>query len=255
MVHLSQLYVTTGKTIALTIWTFVGRVMSLLFNTLDLPQLSCQEAISSDFIAVIICIPIYIMIIDIQQTVFVNDLSTNSINRSLSSCDCGCQDQPYIFSHLFTWLHQVFAMPCKIFHCRGAGSAGPQHVGLQFPNEGLNLCPLILNHWTTREVPGLAILMSRLFLVKNYTEYTKRAPLRLRRYILGGFPGGTSGKESICQWRRHGFNSWVGKIPWRRAWQPTPVFLSGESQGKRSLMGSSPQGHKEQGRKESDTVK
>ena len=37
MVHLSQLYVTTGKTIALTIWTFVGRVMSLLFNTLDLP--------------------------------------------------------------------------------------------------------------------------------------------------------------------------------------------------------------------------
>ena len=34
---------------------------------------------------------------------------------------------------------------------------------------------------------------------------------------------------------RCGFDSWVGKIPWRRAWQPTPVFLPGESHGQRSL--------------------
>ena len=33
------------------------------------------------------------------------------------------------------------------------------------------------------------------------------------------------------------FSPWVGKIPWRRAWQPTPVFLLGESQGQRSLVG------------------
>ena len=39
--------------------------------------------------------------------------------------------------------------------------------------------------------------------------------------------------------------SWVGKIPWRRAWQPTPVFLAGESYGQRSLAGYSPWGHKE----------
>jgi len=39
--------------------------------------------------------------------------------------------------------------------------------------------------------------------------------------------------------------SWVGKIPWRRAWQPTPVFLPGESHEQRSLAGYSPQGHKE----------
>ena len=38
---------------------------------------------------------------------------------------------------------------------------------------------------------------------------------------------------------------WVGKIPWRRAWQPTPVFLPGESHGQRSLVGYSPWGHKE----------
>ena len=41
-----------------------------------------------------------------------------------------------------------------------------------------------------------------------------------------------SGKESACQCRRHkrhGFDPWVGKIPWRRGWQPTPFFLPGES--------------------------
>ena len=44
---------------------------------------------------------------------------------------------------------------------------------------------------------------------------------------------------------RHRFDPWVGKIPWRRAWQPTPVFLPGESHGQRSLAGYSPWGHKE----------
>ena len=41
------------------------------------------------------------------------------------------------------------------------------------------------------------------------------------------------------------FDPWVRKIPWRRARQPTPVFLPGESQGQRSLVGYSPQGHQE----------
>ena len=40
------------------------------------------------------------------------------------------------------------------------------------------------------------------------------------------------------------FNPWVEKMPWRRKWQPTPVFLPGEFQGQRSLAGSSPWGHK-----------
>ena len=38
---------------------------------------------------------------------------------------------------------------------------------------------------------------------------------------------------------------WVRKIPWRRKWQPTSVFLPGESHGQRSLVGYSPWGHKE----------
>ena len=45
------------------------------------------------------------------------------------------------------------------------------------------------------------------------------------------------------------FNPWVGKIPWRRKWQPTPVFLPGEFHGQRSLAGCSPWCHKE-----SDTI-
>ena len=44
---------------------------------------------------------------------------------------------------------------------------------------------------------------------------------------------------------RPGFSPWAGKIRWRRAWQPTPVFLPGESQGQRSLVGYSPWGHTE----------
>ena len=39
------------------------------------------------------------------------------------------------------------------------------------------------------------------------------------------FPGGSSGEESACQCRRWRFELWIGKIPWRRKWQPTAVFL------------------------------
>ena len=40
--------------------------------------------------------------------------------------------------------------------------------------------------------------------------------------------------------KRLGFNTWIGKIPWRRAWQPTPLFLPGESHGQTNLVGYSP---------------
>ena len=44
----------------------------------------------------------------------------------------------------------------------------------------------------------------------------------------GGFPGGSDGKESACN-VRPGFDPWVGKIPWKRSWQPTPVFFPEDS--------------------------
>ena len=79
----------------------------------------------------------------------------------------------------------------------------------------------------------------------------RRLRLRKRR---SGFPGGASGKKKTkkqkkktkkpaCQcrtWKRHGFNPWIGKIPWRRAWQHTPVFLPGEFHGQRILVCYSP---------------
>ena len=67
-------------------------------------------------------------------------------------------------------------------------------------------------------------------------------------YEMRGFPGGTRGKEHACQCRRlkrPGFYPWVRKIPWQRAWQPTPVFLPGGTHRQKSLVGYSPQGRKE----------
>ena len=46
-----------------------------------------------------------------------------------------------------------------------------------------------------------------------------------------GFPGGSDGKESACNGRRPGFDSWVWKMPRRREWLPTRVFLPGEFHG------------------------
>ena len=72
---------------------------------------------------------------------------------------------------------------------------------------------------------------------------------------LWGFPDGSvvnnlpTMQETACQCRRHEFDPRVRKISWRSAWQPTLVFLPGESHGHRSLVGYTPWG-----RKESDTT-
>ena len=60
-----------------------------------------------------------------------------------------------------------------------------------------------------------------------------------------GFPDGSVGKESACNAGDTGdveFDFWVGKIPWRRKWQSTPVFLPGKSHGQRRLVGYNPLG-------------
>ena len=60
-----------------------------------------------------------------------------------------------------------------------------------------------------------------------------------------GLPRCLSGKESACQCRRHKFNLWVGKISWRKKWQPTPEFLPGKSRGQRNKVDYSPWRSKE----------
>ena len=56
---------------------------------------------------------------------------------------------------------------------------------------------------------------------------------------------GPAGLPLRLQCGRPGLHPWVGKIPWRRAWKPTPIFLPGESHGQRSLVGCSPWGPKQ----------
>jgi len=62
---------------------------------------------------------------------------------------------------------------------------------------------------------------------------------------MRGLPWWLGGKESACQYRRCGFDPWVGKMPWSRKWQLTPVFLLGKLHGQRNLVGYSPCSHKE----------
>jgi len=52
-------------------------------------------------------------------------------------------------------------------------------------------------------------------------------------------------KNPPARCEQRGFDPWVGKIPWRRKWQATPVFLPGKSHGRRNLASYSPWGHKE----------
>ena len=77
--------------------------------------------------------------------------------------------------------------------------------------------------------------------------------IRLKRLSSNTrLPQCSDGKESACQctrFKRQGFDLWVGKILWRKKWQPTPVFWSGKAHGQRSLVGQSTLSHKRVGRK------
>ena len=78
--------------------------------------------------------------------------------------------------------------------------------------------------------------------LKNLLQHhSSKASIQLIQYV--GFPGGSVVKTLSANAGEVG-STQVRKIPWRRKWQPTPVFLPGESHGQRSLEGSSPWGCK-----------
>ena len=87
-------------------------------------------------------------------------------------------------------------------------------------------------------------------LERSYTASSNRNTLLLLRKteLPYGLPRRCFWEAPACQCRRHnkrhGLGPWVGKLPWRRAWQPTPGFLPGESHGQ-SLGDYSPWGRKE----------
>ena len=78
---------------------------------------------------------------------------------------------------------------------------------------------------------------------------TREARVNKKAVFKFTVPGGSEVKASAWNAGRPGFAPWVGKIPWRRKWQPTPVPLPGESHGGRSLVG-----YRLWDRKESDTT-
>ena len=83
---------------------------------------------------------------------------------------------------------------------------------------------------------------------ESYRKFSLAIYFTYGNVCFPGLPGGSEVKASACvclQCGRPGFDSLVEKIFWRRKWQPTPVFLPGESHWQRSLMGCSPRGCKE----------
>ena len=76
-------------------------------------------------------------------------------------------------------------------------------------------------HWLFHFTGNYLDFDNHMHLLTDFDKATKRLGLRLQ----------LNGLRILLQCRRPGFDSWVGKIHWRRKWQPTPVFLPGESHG------------------------
>ena len=92
----------------------------------------------------------------------------------------------------------------------------------------------------------LIIFRKKKNLIKKFKSGWKRK--KVGNTVSTGLPRWYTDKESACNAgdaSRQRSDPQVGKIPWRRAWQPTPVYVPGESHGQRSLVGYVPQGHKE----------
>ena len=106
-----------------------------------------------------------------------------------------------------------------------------------FPTQGSRLrllhCRQILYHLSHQGI--LAYWLGSKLKTKKKFHIKREFNLNTGIVLLSGFPGVST---VIC--RRPQFNPWVRKIPWRREWLPTPVFLPGESHEQRSLAGYSP---------------
>ena len=104
--------------------------------------------------------------------------------------------------------------------------------------------------WRSKWQPTLVFLPGKSYGQRSLVGYSpqgcKESDMTERVHAkgIGGLPWWLSDKEPTCQCRRHKFDPWVRKIPWWRKWQPTPVFLPGESHEQRSLTGYSPQGRR-----------
>ena len=120
----------------------------------------------------------------------------------------------------------------KGFPCGSAGKESACNV------EDLDLIPRL---WRSLgEGKGYPLQYSALENSMDYGPWVHRVR---HDWATFTFTSGDSSKELTCQCRRlkrHSFNPWIEKIAWRRAWQPTPIFVPGESFGQGSLRGYRP---------------
>ena len=98
-----------------------------------------------------------------------------------------------------------------------------------FACSGLRRIQICMNKW----LEELYLEISWYPSIKDFDSFIQETFIEC--LLCAYLPRWCSGKESACQRRRPGFNPWVGKIPWRRKWQPTPVFLPGKFHGQRGL--------------------
>ena len=107
-------------------------------------------------------------------------------------------------------------------------------------------------HLSNRSASGACLCQMPYWLYRvSGNGYHRLIPQRaynfVEKYTSSRPPLWLGSKEPACQCRRHRFDPWVGKIPWRRKWQPIPVFLSGQSFGQMNLAGYCPWVHKRVG--------
>ena len=114
----------------------------------------------------------------------------------------------------------------------GPQSTGSQRVGHDWATSLWQILVCVLDSWARFKELRIRTQNNRSFLTSGILLESV------------GFPGGSDSKELARQWRP-GFDPWVGKIPWRRKWQPVPAFFPGKCHGQRSLASCSPWGHKE----------
>ena len=118
----------------------------------------------------------------------------------------------------------------------------------------LPLGHLIIHHSLSKyilsccHIPGAESRFQSFYLVIKHTKY--RMIHTIRRYLERASQVALVVKNlpaNAGDHKRHRFDPWIRKIPWSRKWQPTPIFLPGESHGQRSLLGYSPWGHRRVG--------
>ena len=208
MVQFSHLYVTTGKTISLTIWTFVGKMMSLIFNTL--PRFVIEFFPRSKHLYISWLQSLSAVILKPKKIKFV------------------------IFPHFFPSInHEVMRPYARIL----------DFLTLSLkPTFSLSSFTLIKRLFSSSSISTIRVVSSaylRLLIFQDFWQSWFQLVLHLAQHFA------RCTLHIRLQHRRPMFDPWVGKIPWRRKWQPTPLILPGASHGQRSLAGYSPWGCKE----------